>query len=216
MKTLEAKKKAKAELSPGLAAGYLVGLQATAAQREDVEEIVEDVRRKTTEVKRVLSACVAILLAGEDFLCQDLINELRDDYDSYIKGWGENGEQQDGQVGITERDVASVAGLCRAIVSEEDEQQQQDDLQAPATGLTAHSGAEAKALLTAYYSRFVKNNHHNQSPLVKAEMDLALCYLAGMTAKNTATRITENHGFKTSKSAVGRYWKRFTQVRLVV
>jgi hypothetical protein len=54
-------------------------------------------------------------------------------------------------------------------------------------------------------------NNHLRSPIASAglEVEVAKCYLAGTTTENAVTYLQKERNFKTSKTAIGRYFARF-------
>jgi hypothetical protein len=75
--------------------------------------------------------------------------------------------------------------------------------------------AAAKKLIEEYYQHFVNaNNNRSRSPIACAglEVDLASCYLARMTTDEVVNWLKRERNFKTSQTAVGRYWTRFAQL----
>ncbi len=73
----------------------------------------------------------------------------------------------------------------------------------------------AKKLIDEYYQHFANaNNNRSRSPIACAglEADLARCYLARMTIDEVVNWLKRERNFKTSKTAVGRYWTRFAQL----
>ena len=71
----------------------------------------------------------------------------------------------------------------------------------------------AKKLVEKYHQRFIKNDNRNHSPMADAglEVDVAKCYLQGMTIKQTVFWLKKEKDFKASKTAIGRYWVKFAQ-----
>ncbi|MGD0077219.1 MAG: hypothetical protein ABSB91_01175 [Sedimentisphaerales bacterium] len=75
--------------------------------------------------------------------------------------------------------------------------------------------AEAKKLMEQYYQRFGNmNNNRSRSPIACAglEVDLARLYLAKGTTGEAVNWLKRERNFKTSITAVGRYWKRFVSL----
>jgi hypothetical protein len=75
--------------------------------------------------------------------------------------------------------------------------------------------AAAKKLIEQYYQHFGNlNNNRSRSPIAYAgkEIDLARCYLARMTIGEVVNWLKRERNFKTSGSAVGRYWPKFVQL----
>jgi len=73
----------------------------------------------------------------------------------------------------------------------------------------------AKKLIEQYYQRFGNmNNNRSRSPIACAglEIDLARCYLARMTLGEVVNWLKRERNFKTSITAVGRYWHRFVDL----
>ena len=70
-----------------------------------------------------------------------------------------------------------------------------------------------KKLVEKYHQRFIKNDNRNHSPMADAglEVDVAKCYLQGMTIKQTVFWLKKEKDFKASKTAIGRYWVKFAQ-----
>jgi hypothetical protein len=79
--------------------------------------------------------------------------------------------------------------------------------------------AAAKKLIEQYYQHFGNmNNNRSRSPIACAglEADLAKCYLARMTSRETANWLKRERNFRTSITAIGRYWTRFAQLPAAV
>jgi hypothetical protein len=72
--------------------------------------------------------------------------------------------------------------------------------------------ANAKTVLDAYLRRFVRQNNRLRSPIAEAglELDLIKCYLSGMTSAETVSWFQQHKNLKTSKTSVGRYWKKLS------
>ncbi len=77
-----------------------------------------------------------------------------------------------------------------------------------------NSDEAAKKLIERYCQRFIKGDNRCHSPINKAgfDIDVAKCYLQKMTITETVSWLSEKKGFRTSKTAIGRYWVRFAQV----
>ena len=77
--------------------------------------------------------------------------------------------------------------------------------------------AAAQRLIEAYHALFNKTNN-NHSPIFRArkEIDVASCYLARMTVDGTVKWLKKHKSFKTSESAVGRYFRGFAQLPTAV
>jgi hypothetical protein len=72
----------------------------------------------------------------------------------------------------------------------------------------------AQRLIDQYYVKFNKMDNRSDTSIFRAgkEIELAKCYLARMTVKKTVGWLKKEEDFKTSESAVGRYWKNFAQL----
>ncbi len=70
--------------------------------------------------------------------------------------------------------------------------------------------SRVKAFYAAYKERFNKRPKC-ESPIEShgLEIDLVRCFLRRMTAQQAAEYLLTAKGFNTSKSSIGRYWKRF-------
>jgi hypothetical protein len=81
----------------------------------------------------------------------------------------------------------------------------------PQTSDSDNADEAAKKLIERYYQRFVRMNNHLRSPIASAglEVEVAKCYLAGTTTENAVTYLQKERNFKTSKTAIGRYFARF-------
>jgi hypothetical protein len=86
-----------------------------------------------------------------------------------------------------------------------------DVLTTPANTQSAEDIA-AKKLMEQYCQQFSENRRG--TPIFRAglEVDVAKCYFARMTADKTIEWLKKERGFKTSISAVGRYFARFEQL----
>jgi len=75
----------------------------------------------------------------------------------------------------------------------------------------------AEKMLAAYEDKFIRFNNYPRSPLRKAKLDLDLikCYLRGMGACETVVWLKEYRNFGSSKSAVGRYQRRFCSLGFI-
>ena len=73
----------------------------------------------------------------------------------------------------------------------------------------------AKAVLVMYRQYFWYASNRQRSQIAKAgmELDLIKCYLRDLTVAQTVRWFEENTGFKTSESAVERYWLRFRSLK---
>jgi hypothetical protein len=89
------------------------------------------------------------------------------------------------------------------------------DLQTSPATVKNNVDAAAKKLIDEYYQHFVNaNNNRTRSPIAGAglEVDLARCYLARMAIDEVVNWLKRERNFKTSQTAVGRYWMRFAQL----
>jgi hypothetical protein len=79
---------------------------------------------------------------------------------------------------------------------------------------TQNSNDAARLLIEAYHAKFNKTNNRHLTPIFRAgkEMDVASCYLARMTIDATIKWLEKHRSFKTSESAVGRYFRSFAQL----
>jgi hypothetical protein len=70
--------------------------------------------------------------------------------------------------------------------------------------------ARVSALYEAYKERF-NSRPTCESPIEShgLEIDLARCFLRRMTIKQASIYLENHKSLKTSKTAIGRYWKRF-------
>jgi len=75
--------------------------------------------------------------------------------------------------------------------------------------------AGARELVRDYYERFVNENNMPLSPICRngLEVEMAACFLRGMTTEKTVDWFLKEKGFKTSRTAVGRFFVRFRQLR---
>jgi hypothetical protein len=73
--------------------------------------------------------------------------------------------------------------------------------------------AAAKKLVEKYHQLYIKNDNRWHSPIANAglEIEVAKCYLRGMTIKETTGWFKKEKEFKTSMTAIGRYWVKFAQ-----
>jgi hypothetical protein len=78
--------------------------------------------------------------------------------------------------------------------------------------------AAAQRLIEAYHTKFNKTNNRHTTPIFRAgkEIDLASCYLARMTTVEAIKWLGKHRSFKTSVSAVGRYFRGFAQLPTAV
>jgi hypothetical protein len=78
--------------------------------------------------------------------------------------------------------------------------------------------AAAQRLIEAYHTKFNKTNNRHTTPIFRAgkEIDLANCYLARMTVDGTVKWFKKHRSFKTSESAIGRYFRDFAQLPTAV
>ena len=76
----------------------------------------------------------------------------------------------------------------------------------------------AQRLIESYHTKFNKTNNRHTTPIFRAgkEIDLANCYLARMTVDETIKWLKKHRSFKTSGSAVGRYFRDFAQLPIAV
>jgi hypothetical protein len=74
--------------------------------------------------------------------------------------------------------------------------------------------AAAKRLIEEYYARFDKMDNRSHTLIFRArkDIDLARCYLERKTVEETVQWMKKERDFKTSMSAVGRYFTRFAQL----
>jgi len=89
------------------------------------------------------------------------------------------------------------------------------DLQTSPANVKNNVDTAAKKLIDEYYQHFVNaNNNRSRSPITCAglEVDLARCYLARMAIDEVVNWLKRERNFKTSQTAVGRYWTRFAQL----
>lgn len=72
----------------------------------------------------------------------------------------------------------------------------------------------ARRLIEQYRVRFDKTNNRSNTMIFRAgrEIELARCYLARKTVDETVKWLKKEKDFKTSESAVGRYWRQFAQL----
>lgn len=74
----------------------------------------------------------------------------------------------------------------------------------------------AKRLIEQYCQRFVDmNTNRSHSPMYRAglEVELAKCYLERMSISQAVNWLKKEKNFKTSDTAVGRYWGRFARLK---
>jgi hypothetical protein len=78
--------------------------------------------------------------------------------------------------------------------------------------------AATKRLLEQYYARFDKMDNRSDTLIFRAgrDIDLARCYLARMTVEEAVKWLKKERDFKTSISAVGRYWSKFAKLPTAV
>ena len=86
------------------------------------------------------------------------------------------------------------------------------------TGMQDSNDAAAQRLIEQYYVRFDKMNNRSDTFVFRAgkDIDLAKCYLARMTVVEAVKWLKKEKDFKTSESAVGRYWRKFAQLPAAV
>jgi hypothetical protein len=73
--------------------------------------------------------------------------------------------------------------------------------------------ATAKELVEKYHQLYIKSNNRGHSPIAGAglEIEVAKCYLQGRTINETVSWLRKEKEFKTSMTAIGRYWSKFAQ-----
>ncbi len=86
-----------------------------------------------------------------------------------------------------------------------------DTVESIISGLDFES--HAKALYGAFKSQY-GHSQNGQSPIEinGLEIDLARCFLQRMTILQAIEWLRINKNFKCSRSAVGRYWRRFSSL----
>ena len=89
---------------------------------------------------------------------------------------------------------------------------------APSGSTQDSNDAAAQRLIEAYHTKFNKTNNRHTTPIFRAgkEIDLASCYLARMTTVEAIKWLGKHRSFKTSVSAVGRYFRGFAQLPTAV
>jgi hypothetical protein len=85
-------------------------------------------------------------------------------------------------------------------------------------GTQDSNDAAAKRLIGAYHAKFNKTNNRSATPIFRAgkEVDVASCYLARMTIDEAIKWLAKHRSFRTSESAVGRYFRSFAQLPATV
>ena len=78
--------------------------------------------------------------------------------------------------------------------------------------------AAAQRLIEQYHARFNKTNNKSHTPIFRArkEIDVASCYLARMTTVEAVKWLGKHRSFKTSVTAIGRYFRDFAQLPTAV
>jgi len=74
----------------------------------------------------------------------------------------------------------------------------------------------AQAVVDAYNATFKSQKDIQGSRIKRAglEIDIARCYLLGLTLEQTVAMLRQEKGFKTSHTAIGRYWCKFRPLRI--
>jgi len=74
----------------------------------------------------------------------------------------------------------------------------------------------AQAMVDAYNATFNSQRDVQGSRIKRAgfEIDIARCYLLGLTLEQTVAILKQEKGFKTSHTAIGRYWCKFRPLKI--
>ena len=74
----------------------------------------------------------------------------------------------------------------------------------------------AQAMVDAYNATFNSQPDVQGSRIKRAgfEIDIARCYLLGLTLEQTVAILKQEKGFKTSHTAIGRYWCKFRPLKI--
>jgi len=74
----------------------------------------------------------------------------------------------------------------------------------------------AQAMVDAYNTTFKSQKDIQGSRIKRSglEIDIARCYLLGLTMDQTVAMLKQERGFNTSDTAVGRYWCKFRSLRI--